>query len=69
MYSFAKRFAVILHIARQGISFPMHAGTGLVHVRDGRDEVLMDPRIVGILDTMLLAYLANLRGNVGVPRG
>lgn len=67
MYSFAIIVAVVLHIARQGIFFPVHTGTGLVHVLDGRNEILMNPWVIGILDTVLLAHFANFRGNVGVP--
>lgn len=47
---------------------PVGTSTSLVHVLDGTDEVLPNPGVVGILDSMLLANLPHSGSNVGVPR-
>jgi hypothetical protein len=39
-----------------------------MHVLDGGDPVLPHPRVVGISDTVLLADLPDLGGNIWVPR-
>ena len=46
---------------------PVGSGTGLVNVLDGGDEVLVNPGVVRITNTVLGANLANLGGNEGVP--
>lgn len=45
----------------------MGAVTGGVHVLECRDKVGKDPGVVGVLDSVLLANLANFGSNVGIP--
>ena len=56
-----------LEFSRKRILLPGRTRTGHVNVLDGGDEVLPDPRVVHVTDSMLLANLSDRRGNVGVP--
>lgn len=62
---------VLLRPSGQGIFSghlaPVGTGPGRVHVADGGEKVLVDPRVVGVVDAVFGANFADLGGNVGIP--
>lgn len=45
----------------------MNARASLVDVTDSRYQILPNPWIIGVPDSVLLANLADRRGNVWIP--
>lgn len=53
--------------SRQRLKFPVGSSSSLVHVTEGRYQVLPNPWVISIVHTVLLANLPNGGGNVRIP--